>query len=111
MTKAKFQIFVGTDNQFYFRLLAANGENILASEGYTSRSGCVNGIDSVRSNATDDGRYQREVSSDGQFYFNLTARNGEVIGSSETYISEANRENGIEAVKNSAPDALIEDVT
>ncbi|MBP5749509.1 MAG: YegP family protein, partial [Firmicutes bacterium] len=30
---------------------AANGEPILASEGYSSMSGCKNGIESVRKNA------------------------------------------------------------
>lgn len=110
MENSKFQIFMGDDDQFYFRLIAENGENILRSEGYTSRSSCENGINSVKSNAPDDDRYQRKVSSDGQFYFNLAARNGEVIGTSETYSSESGRENGIEAVKNTAPDAKIEDV-
>ena len=36
-----------------FRLKAANGEIILASEGYAAKKSCLNGIESVRKNAVD----------------------------------------------------------
>jgi uncharacterized protein len=36
---------------------------------------------------------------DGQFYFNLTAKNGQVILSGESYKSKQGCENGIESVK------------
>ena len=111
MSMGKFELYTGDDGQYYFRLVAANGEKILRSEGYVSSSGCENGVQSVKENAPEDQRYQRKTAIDGQFYFNLTARNGEVIGVSEMYRTEGGRENGIEAVKNSASDASVEDVT
>nr|WP_256365661.1 YegP family protein [Thioclava sp. JE_KL1] len=43
--------------------------------------------------------------------FNLKATNGQVIGTSEAYSSEAARENGITSVKNNAPDAKLDDLT
>ncbi len=48
MKNPKFQIYTGKDGQFYFRLYARNGEIILSSEGYTSKSNCQNGISSVK---------------------------------------------------------------
>lgn len=51
MSKGQFEIFTATDGQYYFRLLAANGEKILRSEGYVSKSGCENGVQSVKENA------------------------------------------------------------
>jgi uncharacterized protein len=39
------------DDQFYFHLLAGNGEKFLASEIYKSKSSAETGIDSVKSNA------------------------------------------------------------
>jgi hypothetical protein len=33
---ARFETFVGMDGQFYFDLVAGNGENVLRSEGYKS---------------------------------------------------------------------------
>lgn len=45
----------------------------------------------------------------GDFYFNLTAKNGQVIATSEMYKSKAACENGIESVKENAPIADVED--
>ncbi len=106
-----FQVFIGENDQFYFRLYAANGEIILQSEGYTAKASCENGIESVKENAQIDERYQRKVASDGQYYFKLVAANGEVIGVSEMYTTEQKRDNGIEAVKETALTAPIEDIT
>ena len=39
------------DDQYYFTLNAPNGKTILQSEGYKTRGGCINGIDSVKRNA------------------------------------------------------------
>jgi len=111
MKNPKFQIFVGTNNQYYFRLRAANGEIVLGSEGYTSKPGCRNGIKSVKKNAPIDQRYRRKTSSNGKFYFTLVAANGETIGTSEMYNSESGRENGIAAVKKTAPGAPVEDIS
>ena len=66
MENPKYQIFLGKDDQFYFRLRARNGEIILASEGYTEKHNAVNGIDSVRENAPIDDRFERKMSSDDQ---------------------------------------------
>ncbi len=111
MKNPKFQIYPGKDNQFYFRLYAKNGEIILRSEGYVSKSGCQDGISSIKENAVKDERYLRKTATDGQFYFVLVAPNGEVIGLSEMYTTERAREKGIKAVKKTAPYTPIEDTT
>ncbi len=110
MKNPKFQIYTGKDDQFYFRLCAENGEIILSSEGYVSKSGCQNGINSVQENGSNDRRYRRKTAADGQFYFVLKAANDEVIGTSETYTTERRRDDGIEAVKRIAPIAPVEDI-
>ena len=46
----KFEIYLDKIGEYRFRLKARNGEPILASEGYTAKSGCKNGIESVRQN-------------------------------------------------------------
>lgn len=107
----KFIIKTQKDEQFVFRLLAGNGQEILRSEAYTTKPACLNGIQSVKANAGDDGRYERKVSTNGKPYFNLKAGNGQVIGTSELYESEASRDNGIESVKKNAPEAAVEDTT
>ena len=49
----KFEIYLDKKGEFRFRLRATNGEFILASEGYTQKVNCKNGIESVRTNAPD----------------------------------------------------------
>ncbi len=49
----KFEIYADKKGEFRFRLRARNGQNIAASEGYTTMKACQNGIESVRKNAAD----------------------------------------------------------
>ena len=107
----KFEIYKDKKGEFRFRLKASNGQNILASEGYKDKSGCNNGIESVKKNAADDKRYERKDTKSGKFMFNLKAGNNQVIGTSESYESVAARDNGIESVKKNAPDAKVDDQT
>ena len=44
----------------------------------------------------------------GEFRFRLTAKNGQIIATSEGYSAKAACMNGIESVKKNAPDAAIE---
>ena len=50
-TNPKFEIYVDKAGEFRFRLKDKNGEPILASEGYKTKAGCKNGIESVKKNA------------------------------------------------------------
>lgn len=102
---AKFEIYQKKSGEFYFRLKAGNGETILTSEGYVSKGGCKNGIESVKKNAKDEARFDRKESSHGKPFFNLIAGNNEIIGSSEMYEAVASRENGIKSVMKNAPSA------
>ena len=67
----------------------------------------MNGIESVKKNAPDDARYERKQGASGKFMFNLKAGNHQIIGTSQSYESEASRDNGIESVKKNAPDAEV----
>lgn len=108
----KFQIFKGNNDQFYFRLYASNGQQVLASQGYASKAGCQNGIESVRKNAPDAANFEPKEAANGQFYFNLLAANKQVIGASQMYAGKAGRDNGIAAVQRAAAAAAaVEDTT
>ena len=48
---AKFEVYKDGRGEYRFRLKAANGEIIATSEGYSSKSACLNGIESVKKNA------------------------------------------------------------
>ncbi|GGD24169.1 YegP family protein [Flavobacterium orientale] len=100
-----FVISKRKNGEFQFVLKAGNGQVILASEGYTTKAACENGIESVKKNAQTDARFDRLEAKNGKPYFNLKATNGQIIGTSEMYESVAARENGIASVAKNAPDA------
>lgn len=106
---SKFQITTRKNGEYQFNLKAGNGEIILTSEGYSSKAGCTNGIESVKTNSQIDSRYDLLTSANGKYYFNLKASNGQIIGTSEMYNDMAARSHGIASVKSNAPGAVVED--
>lgn len=107
----KFIITTRKNGEFQFNLQASNGQVILSSEGYTTKTACINGVESVKNNAAIETRFEKLVSKNNKYYFNLKASNGQIIGTSEMYESETSRDNGISSVMKNAPDATIEDNT
>ncbi len=103
----KFVISKGKNGQDYFVLKAGNGETILQSEGYKARKSCENGVESVRRNANDKGKFERKTAKDGRFYFVLKSGNGQVIGKSQMYKSDSGCRNGMASVGRNAPDAKL----
>lgn len=106
-----------------FDLKASNGEIISTSEVYTTKSACLNGVNSVKRNSAvaniEDQTVENvvkvkhpkfEVYNDkaGEFRFRLKATNGEIIASSgEGYTTKAACLNGVDSVKRNAPEAEI----
>jgi len=101
-----------------FDLKASNGEVIATSEVYSSEAACLNGIESVRKNAeiakvedigesVTNPKFQVYEDKAGEFRFRLTARNGEIIATSEGYKAKASCLNGIESVRKNAVDAEV----
>lgn len=107
----KFMLTQRANGEFQFNLLAANNQVILSSQGYNAKASCINGINSVKANATHDQLYERLNSQDGKYYFNLLSTNRQVIGTSQMYGAAASMENGIASVKSNAPDAETIDET
>lgn len=111
MNHPKFEIYKGDNGEFYFRLTARNGQNILASQGYASLAGCKNGIESVKNNGTNSDRFEVKEAANGKFFFNLLAANKQVIGKSQMYANQQTCQSGIEAVQRVAAEAGVEDTT
>ena len=103
-----------------FDLKATNGQVIATSEVYSSMEACRNGINSVAVNSvsarTEDQTVEGYVSEKnpkfeiykdkaGEFRFRLTAKNGQIIATSEGYKSHESCMNGVASVKKNAIDA------
>jgi uncharacterized protein len=106
----KFEVFEGKGKKFFFRLKAGNGQVILSSQGYKTKASAKSGIRAVKTNALKEKQFDIKKSKDGKHYFNLVARNKEIIGSSEMYNSRSGAENGIRSIAKNAPEAETMDV-
>ena len=106
-----FELKVAKNGEFFFNLLAGNGQNILKSEMYSSKSAAMNGIASVQSNSGEDDQYECKESSNGKPYFVLKAKNHQVIGQSQMYESDDGCKNGIESCKTNGGIETIKDLT
>lgn len=100
ISNGRFETFKGQDGQYYFQLLAGNGQCVLRSEGYAAFSSSQNGVTSVQSNGANEARYLLREAVDGSWYFLLTATNGQIIGISQMYSTESNAKAGIASVIN-----------
>ena len=109
-----------TDSGFKFDLKANNGETVATSEIYSSAAACRKGIESVRKCAATAGFadltagkqasnpvFELYADRAGQYRFRLRSRNGKVVAVSEGYAAKAACENGIDAVRRSAPEAEL----
>ncbi|MCR5056923.1 MAG: YegP family protein [Clostridia bacterium] len=119
----KFVIVINDKGNPHFNLLATNGQIIGTSEVYNSMAACKNGIESVKKcvdgeieDTTVEGfetvKHPKFVVSQdkaGKFRFNLKAKNGEIILSSQSYETKVSCINGVNSVKKNAPDAEVVD--
>lgn len=96
---AYFETFEGNEGQFYFHLMASNGENVLRSEGYATLVGAEEGAATVLAYGFDKRNFEGRVAANGDAYFVVKAGNGEVIGTSELYASKSNAERGAATVR------------
>ncbi len=107
----KFVVTVRKNGEFQFNLKATNGQVILTSEGYTTKTACLNGIESVKKNSQVEARFEIKEAKNGKPFFNLKATNGQVIGASQMYSCERTMKAGIASVMKNAPEApVIEEI-
>jgi len=95
---------------YHWVLKASNGETILTSENYSSKQMAESGIRSVMENSSNLTNFEIKQAIDGSYYFNLLAKNHQVIGTSEMYTSKHGMQSGINAVMKYASDATINDM-
>ncbi len=108
---SKYTLFTGRNGQFYFNLKASNGEIIGASEGYTTKQSAQEGIKSCQANGSVIDRYELFEGSNGQFYWRLKARNGQIILQSEGYVSKQGAGNGVSSCTVNSSTTTIHDLT
>jgi len=128
-----FEVFYDAVYRFRFHLKAGNGQIIAASQSYGTKEAALKGIASIQKNApiamiadsttrepipdsahrgiVQDPDFEIQCDSAGKFRFHLKAANGEIIATSQSYLSRESAEKGIASIKKNAPIAKIIDHT
>lgn len=107
----KYVITTRKNGEFQFVLKSTNGRTILVSEGYKTKANTNKGIESVRKHAHATAKFDLFTAKNGQYYFNVRASNGQIIGSSEGYNSLSSRSKGMNSVRQNAAEASVVDLT
>lgn len=94
---------------FSFTFVGGDGKVVVKSENYKAKKSALNGIESVRKNCQDDGRYELKEAKNGNLYFNIKASNGQIVGTSALFASAADRDAAITELKKDAPGAPLEE--
>lgn len=111
MAVGKFELFKDRKGAFRFRLVARNGEVILASGAYTRKSSAKDGIASVQTNCGIDDRFVRKETRGGKHHFVLRGANNKIVGTSERYETAQAMEKGIQAVGRCGVTDVVDDTT
>ena len=96
------------DGKFEFKLKSTNGKTLLKSISFSSKEE----LDKTLKDFKDlkDTRtifFERKTNTEGKFLVELKNQNGQTLGSSGLYTSEAGMENGILNISNSIDLGLI----
>src|SRR6185503_20724897 len=96
----KVDLWQSSDSQWRFHVVSGNGRTLLTSEGYTSRTGALNGILSVLDNGVDPAMYQVNKTASGKYNLRLRAANYEVIAFTQAYATKSSATRAINSCVN-----------
>jgi uncharacterized protein YegP (UPF0339 family) len=98
-TGARVAVNEGSNGGFHFNVHANDGKIVLMSENYSSKAAAWNGAFAVKDASALASSFALKTSVDNRFYFTLTAQNGQIVGVSQMYSTEAAAAEGIASVK------------
>ncbi|HHH38391.1 MAG TPA: DUF1508 domain-containing protein [Sedimenticola sp.] len=93
---------------YSFSFVTDAGKAIVRSENYKAKKSALNGIESVKKNCQDDRRYEMKTAKNGKHFFNVKASNGQVVGTSMMFATEADRDAAIAELRKEGPGAAVE---
>ena len=95
-TGGKFIVEV-FDGEYSWDLKASNGQILAQAEGYTSKAGCMNSIESFRK-AIVEGSFKCVKDKNGNFAYKLYTSSGRVCAVGESYSSKSSAESAAQSV-------------
>ena len=102
----KIDLWQSSDSQWRFHVVSGNGRTLLTSEGYTSRTGALNGVLSVLENGVDPAMYQLNKTASGKYNLRLRAGNYEIIAFTQAYSTKSSATRAIGSCVNAVTSYL-----
>ncbi len=102
----KFEVEV-FDGEYSWDLKASNGQILCQAEGFTSKKGCMNSIDSFKKNIV-EGTFKSVKDKNGQYCFKLYTPAGRVCAIGESYTTKQGAEGAANSVVSFYENADIE---
>ncbi|WP_062054393.1 DUF1508 domain-containing protein [Sediminicola sp. YIK13] len=87
------------ENVYRFRVTASTGHAILESIDFSNMEDIKNSVTELQASLNERKVFERRTDHSGKFIFQLKNKDGQLIGSSLPYSSEAGMENGIKNLK------------
>ena len=100
-------LFNESTRKFRFNVHAANGQIVLSSEQYTTEAAAFNGAFAVQAEGQAATSYALKQNTAGGWYFNLSAQNGEIIGTSQQYTTKAAAQDGMKSLQTFLPGVTV----
>ncbi|MGB5700618.1 YegP family protein [Muriicola sp.] len=88
------------NNSYRFFVTSEEGNSLLQSVPFSSKKELDTTVKELSPLMNKPSVFERKTSYSGKFHFTLKNKSGNVIGTSNTYTSEAGMENGITNVRN-----------
>lgn len=89
-----------TSEDYTFVLRTESGDELLSSIVYSNRIMVEEAVHCLKTVKASRNTIERKTNHSGNFLFSLKDKNGELIGNSKLYLSEAGMENGIKNIIN-----------
>lgn len=99
MSVARFDVVVGTNNMFQWKLLGPDGQPVLVSKTYGNKDDAFAAIRAIKENAPFNERYERQGQDGGKFSFRLKSASHELLATSGPYEKVEDRDQAILVVK------------
>ncbi len=93
-------------NSFSFKLKTESGHTLLKSVEYPNKEIIERTVANLRPIENNTLRFERRTNHEGFFLFDIKNSNGQLIGHSQNYTSEAGMENGIKNLINNMESLL-----
>ncbi|MBL9018378.1 MAG: DUF1508 domain-containing protein [Myxococcales bacterium] len=100
-------LFNEATNKFRFNVHARNGQVVLSSEQYTTEAAAFNGAFAVQAEGQKVESYTLKANAAGGYYFNLSALNGQVIGTSQQYTTKAAAQDAMKSLQSFLPTVTV----